>query len=72
MNGGAHDVLYSSSFARSGTSPGGATIQPSRHPVISHDFENVFVLMTRSSGCDKSRNDGAGAHSWPPSKYSRS
>ena len=24
MNGGAHDVLYSSSFARSGTSAGGA------------------------------------------------
>ena len=72
-NGGAHDVLYSRSFARSGMSAGGATIQPSRHPVISHDFENVFVLIDAIVGLrqiEERRRRRASAA--PPSKYSRS
>ena len=48
---GAHDVLYSISLPRSATSAGGTTSQPRRQPVMHHDFENVLVLMTRSSGC---------------------
>ena len=47
------------SLPRSGISARGATIQPSRHPVMSHDFEKLLVLTTRSSGSAMSRNDGA-------------
>ena len=62
-NTGAHDVLYSSSLARSGMSPAGATTHPRRQPVISHDLENVLVLTIRSSASERSRNDGATAAS---------
>jgi hypothetical protein len=34
-------------------------IQPSRQPVISHDFENVLVLTTRSRLSAISRKEGA-------------
>jgi len=66
-NTGAHDVLYSSSLPSSVIRVSGATIQPSRHPVINHDLENVFVLTTRSSGSAMSRNDGAAGNAPSPS-----
>ena len=55
----AHEVLYSISLPMPGMSAGGATSQPSRQPVISQFLENVLVLITRSSGVARSRNDGA-------------
>ena len=63
---GAHEVLYSISLPTSGTSAGGATIQPSRQPVISQVLENVLVLTTRSSGAARSRNEGAAAAAGAP------
>src|SRR4029077_6615654 len=56
---GEHDVLYSISLPRSGISDGGATIQPSRQPVISQALEKLLVLTRRSSGSARSRKDGA-------------
>ena len=43
----------------SGMSAGGATIQPRRHPVISHALEKLLVLTTRSAASPRSRKDGA-------------
>jgi len=65
---GAQEVLYSRSTPRASTRLGGATIQPSRQPVIRQALEKLLVDTSRSSGSASGRKDGA-----PPGpKLSRS
>ena len=64
-NAGEHEVLYSISLPRSGISAGGATIQPSRQPVISHALEkavgadDAIVGVARCRGTMARRLRGA-------------
>ena len=46
-------------------SAGGAAIQPSRQPVMSHALEKLLTLTRRSSGSARSMNDGAHVMSFP-------
>ena len=47
--------------ARSSVSDAGTTIQPTRHPVMDQALEKLLTEMTRSSGAQCLRKDGADA-----------
>ena len=55
------ELLYSISLARSSVSDAGTTIQPTRHPVMDQALEKLLTEMTRSSGAQCLRKDGADA-----------
>ena len=57
----AQELLYSISLARSSVSDAGTTIQPTRHPVMDQALEKLLTEMTRSSGAQCLRKDGADA-----------